>query len=64
MARVKEDKKVLTREDKARMAELEAESDHILDLLFDDPGNEALIDRLHQNGVEYVRLSGEKTLEY
>lgn len=64
MTRIKEDKKNLTKADKTRLAELETESDHILDMLFDNPGNKELIDRLHQNGVEYVRISGEKSIEY
>lgn len=64
MTRVKEEKKVLTLADKARLTELDAESDHILKMLFNDPGNEELKDLLHQNGVKYVSISGEKTIGY
>lgn len=64
MVRIKEDKKVLTHEDREKMARLEAESDRILEQLFDDPGNQKLLDKLNQIDVDYVRLSGEKSMEY
>lgn len=64
MARIKEDKKAITHEDREKMARLEAESDRILEQLFDDPGNQELLDRLNQIDVDYVRLSGEKSMEY
>lgn len=64
MVRIKEDKKVITPEDREEMARLEAESDRILEQLFDDPGNQKLLDKLNQIDVDYVRLSGEKSMEY
>lgn len=64
MARIKEDKKAITHEDREMMARLEAESDRILEQLFDDPGNQELLNRLNQIDVDYVRLSGEKSMEY
>lgn len=64
MVRIKEDKKVVTPEDREEMARLEAESDRILEQLFDDPGNQKLLDKLNQIDVDYVRLSGEKSMEY
>lgn len=64
MARIKEDKKVITHEDREKMARLEAESDRILEQLFDDPGNQELLNRLNRIDVDYVRLSGEKSMEY
>lgn len=64
MVRIKEDKKVVTNEDREEMARLEAESDRILEQLFDDPGNQKLLDKLNQIDVDYVRLSGEKSMEY
>lgn len=64
MARIKEDKKAITQDDREMMARLEAESDRILEQLFDDPGNQELLDRLNQIDVDYIRLSGEKSMEY
>lgn len=64
MVRIKEDKKVITPEDREEMARLEAESNRILEQLFDDPGNQELLDKLNQIDVDYVRLSGEKSMEY
>lgn len=64
MVRIKEDKKAITLDDREKMARLEAESDRILEQLFDDPGNQELLDRLNQIDVDYIRLSGEKSMEY
>lgn len=64
MTRIKEEKKAITQEDREKMAQLEAESDRILEQLFDDPGNQELLDRLNRIDVDYVRLSGEKSMEY
>lgn len=64
MTRIKEEKKAITQEDREKMARLEAESDRILEQLFDDPGNQELLDRLNRIDVDYVRLSGEKSMEY
>ncbi len=49
--------------DKEKLAALEAESDRILDALFDDPGNSDLIRRLNEIDVQIVRLTGEKILD-
>ncbi len=49
--------------DTEKLAALEAESDRILDALFDDPGNEALIRRLNEIDVKIVCLTGEKVLD-
>ena len=64
MTRIKEEKKAITQDDREKMARLEAESDRILEQLFDDPGNQELLDRLNRIDVDYVRLSGEKSMEY
>lgn len=64
MVKIKQEKKIPTPAEKAEMARLEKESDRILELLFDDPGNQKLLDRLNQIDVDYVRLSGEKSMEY
>ena len=64
MVKVKQDKKIPTPAELSEMAKLEEESDRILDLLFDDPTNQALLDKLNQIDVDYVRLSGEKSMEY
>ncbi|MFR9004124.1 MAG: hypothetical protein ACLVI2_13220 [Parabacteroides merdae] len=39
-------------------------SDRLLDLLFDDPTNQELLDELNRIDVDYIRLSGEKSMEY
>lgn len=64
MVKIKQDRKVITPAEREEMARLEAESDRILEQLFDDPNNQELSDRLNQIDVAYVRLSGEKTMEY
>lgn len=64
MTRIKEEKKVPTAAEREEMRRLEEESNQILDMLFDDSGNQALLDRLNQIDVDYVRLSGEKSMEY
>ncbi len=48
---------------KKRLAELEIESDRILDELFEKPTDEKLIRRLNEIDVEIVRLSGDKVLD-
>ena len=54
MPRVKQEKKITTA----------SQRDRILDLLFDDPTNQELLDELNRIDVDYVRLSGEKSMEY
>lgn len=64
MVRIKQEKKIPTPAERAEMEALEKESDRILELLFEEPGNKELLDRLNQIDVDYVRLSGEKSMEY
>lgn len=64
MVKIKQEKKIPTPAELAEMKLLEEESDRILDRLFNDPGNQELLDRLNQIDVDYVRLSGEKSMEY
>ena len=62
MPRVKQEKKIPTASQREEL--LERESDRLLDLLFDDPTNQELLDELNRIDVDYVRLSGEKSMEY
>ena len=55
MPRVKQEKKIPTASQREELSRLERESDRILDLLFDE---------LNRIDVDYVRLSGEKSMEY
>lgn len=64
MPRVKQEKKILTASQREELLRLERESDRLLDLLFDDPTNQELLDELNRIDVDYVRLSGEKSMEY
>ena len=64
MPRVKQEKKIPTAYQREELSRLERESDRILDLLFDDPTNQELLDELNRIDVDYVRLSGEKSMEY
>ena len=64
MPRVKQEKKIPTASHREELSRLERESDRILDLLFDDPTNQELLDELNRIDVDYVRLSGEKSMEY
>lgn len=64
MVKIKQDRKTITPQERAEMQRLTEESDRILDQLFADPTNRKLIDRLNQIDVDYVRLSGEKSMEY
>lgn len=63
MTRIKQDKKILTPAERVELERLEAESDRLLDELFDNPGNRALLDRLNQVDVDYVRIAGDRVLE-
>ena len=64
MPRVKQEKKIPTAFQREELLRLERESDRLLDLLFDDPTNQELLDELNRIDVDYVRLSGEKSMEY
>ena len=64
MPRVKQEKKIPTASQREELSRWERESDRILDLLFDDPTNQELLDELNRIDVDYVRLSGEKSMEY
>ena len=64
MPRVKQEKKIPTASQQEELLQLERESDRLLDLLFDDPTNQELLDELNRIDVDYVRLSGEKSMEY
>lgn len=64
MPRVKQEKKILTASQREELLRLERESDRLLDLLFDDPTNQELLDELNRIDADYVRLSGEKSMEY
>lgn len=64
MVKIKQERKIPTPAERLEMEALEKESDRILELLFDEPGNKELLDRLNQIDVDYVRLSGEKSMEY
>ncbi|WP_099465870.1 hypothetical protein [Parabacteroides provencensis] len=64
MVKVKQDRKVTTPAEREEMKRLEEESDRILDLLFENPTDQKLLDKLNQIDVAYVRLSGEKSMEY
>lgn len=64
MPRVKQEKKIPTASQLEELLRLERESDRLLDLLFDDPTNQELLDELNRIDVDYVRLSGEKSMEY
>nr|DAV18823.1 MAG TPA: hypothetical protein [Caudoviricetes sp.] len=64
MPRVKQEKKIPTASQRKELLRLERESDRLLDLLFDDPTNQELLDELNRIDVDYVRLSGEKSMEY
>ena len=44
MPRVKQEKKIPTASQREELSRLERESDRILDLLFDDPTNQELLD--------------------
>ena len=64
MPRVKQEKKIPTACQREELLRLERESDRLLDLLFDDPTNQELLDELNRIDVDYIRLSGEKSMEY
>lgn len=64
MPRVEQEKKIPTASQREELLRLERESDRLLDLLFDDPTNQELLDELNRIDVDYVRLSGEKSMEY
>ena len=64
MPRVKQGKKIPTASQRDELSRLDRESDRIRDLLFDDPTNQELLDELNRIDVDYVRLSGEKSMEY
>lgn len=64
MVKVKQDRKVTTPAEREEMKRLEEESDRILALLFENPTDQKLLDKLNQIDVAYVRLSGEKSMEY
>ena len=49
--------------DKERLAALEAESDRILDDLFENPTNEEKVRRLNEIDIEIIRITGEKVLD-
>lgn len=48
---------------KERLAALEAESDRVLDALFENPTDENLIRRLNEIDVQILQLTGEKVLD-
>lgn len=48
---------------KERLAALEAESDRILDALFENPTDEKLIRRLNEIDIEILQITGEKALD-
>lgn len=63
MVKIKEEKKIPTAAERVRMQELEAESDHILDLLLAHPDDRKLIERLNCLDKAYVALSGDIPLD-
>lgn len=63
MVKIKEEKKIPTAAELARMQELEAESDRVLDLLFAHPDDRKLIERLNCLDKAYVALSGDTPLD-
>lgn len=63
MVKIKEEKKIPTAAERARMRELETESDHVLDLLLAHPGDRKLIERLNCLDKAYVALSGDTPLD-
>ena len=64
MVKIKEEKKIPTPEECAEMARLEVEADRLLEALSRNPTDKRLIDRLNWLDIAYVRLSGEKSMEY
>ena len=64
MVKIKEDIKIPTPAERAAMALVEKETDEVLDLLARHPSDAGLIDRLNRLDIAYVRLSGEKTIDY
>lgn len=62
--RIKEEKKILTKEEESEVARLETELDRFYELLADDPGNELLNRRAKEIEIKIVCLTGEKTMEY
>ena len=64
MVKIKEDKKIPTPWERAEMARLEVEADCLLEQLSRNPTDKGLIDRLNWLDIAYIRLSGEKSLEY
>lgn len=63
MVKIKEEKKIPTAIELIRMRELEAEADHLLDLLFEHPDDRKLIERLNWIDKAYVALSGDTPLD-
>lgn len=49
--------------EKERLAALEAESDRVLEYLFENPSDEKLIRRLNEIDVQILQLTGEKALD-
>lgn len=63
MAGVSDINKQVRMKAKERLAVLEAESDQVLDALFENPTDEKLIRRLNEIDVEILQLTGEKALD-
>lgn len=64
MERIREEKKTPSAADLERMRLLDEETHRVLDLLSRAPSDSRLVDRLNQLDIAYVRLSGEKTIDY
>lgn len=64
MVRIKEEKKILTPEEKQQLKVLEKERDQLFALLAHKPSDRALVTMLNELDIKICRVSGEKTMEY
>ncbi|RGP09296.1 hypothetical protein [Parabacteroides gordonii] len=64
MVKIKQDKKLLTPDQKKEVELLNQKLEELYDRLADDPGNEQLNSRVREMELRIVRITGEKTIDY
>lgn len=64
MVKIKEEPKIPTPAERAEMMRVEKKIERVLDQLARTPSDARLIDLFNRLDIAYVRLSGEKTIDY
>lgn len=64
MVRIKEEKKILTPDEKQLLKVLEKERERLFVLLAARPSEKTLVTALNELDIKICRVSGEKTIDY